>query len=55
MLMRTRERVDIHRFEHLEGLLVMAFLHLQYTLHELYFILEGGVGVGLQVSLQIAL
>ena len=55
LLMRTRERLDIYRFQELQSLLITAFLHLQHALHELHFVLEGGVRISLQVGLEIAL
>ena len=51
--MGTRKRLRLHLLQDLQALLVMSFLDLQHTLHEVHFIDEGGVGVGDKVFLEV--
>ena len=52
--MRTRQCIDINRFQQFQCLFVSTFLHQQHALHEVHFIGEGSIGILLQVGLQVA-
>ena len=52
-LVRTRQRIDINRFQQFQRLFVAAFLHQQHALHEVHFIGEGSIRILLQVGLQV--
>ena len=53
--MRTRQRLHVDRLQEFERLFIMPLLHLNNTLHEIHFIQESGVGVLLQIGLEVTL
>ena len=54
-LVRPRQGFDINRLQDLQALFVMSLLHLQHTLHKMHLVQKRGVGVCLQIVLQVAL
>ncbi len=53
--MVAAQRLDVDRLQDFKRLFVVPFLHLQNALHQFHLVFEGGVGIGLQVGLQVIL
>ena len=54
-LVGSRQCLRFHLLQDLQTLLIVAFLHLQYTLHEIHLVRKRGVRESDQVRLQIPL
>ena len=55
LLMGACESLQVDLLQDFESLLIVPFLNLQDSLHEMHFVFEGGVRVCLQVRFEVAL